>query len=95
VDAGQESIGRERARTAAVMRTTAEQLRLTARILYSSAAAAPSEETATRLRVLGDAVSVQADDIGKRADRLAQDTAGVQPSCPTGRARREQGRPVE
>jgi hypothetical protein len=62
----------ERARTAAVMQTTAEQLRHAAAILYDSAAVTPSEQTAKRSRTLGDAVLVQADDIAARADRLEQ-----------------------
>jgi hypothetical protein len=48
-------------------------LRHAAAILCDSAAATPGEQTAIRLRVLGDAVLVQADDIAARADRLGQD----------------------
>ena len=38
--------------------------------MHASAAAARSERTTVRLRVLGDAVLVQADAIAQRADRL-------------------------
>lgn len=72
-DSGHEAHSRERVRTAAVMRTTDEQLRHAVAVLYASAAATRSEPTATRLRALGDAVLVQADDIAARAARLGQD----------------------
>jgi len=84
VDTGHEAHSREWARTAAVMRAAAEQLRHIAAILYASAAATPSEQTAVRLRALGDAVLVQADDITARADRLGQDES----VRPTGHIRR-------
>jgi hypothetical protein len=73
VDAGHEAHSPERVRTAAVMRTTDEQLRHAAAILYARAAATRSERTATRLRALGDAVLVQVDDIAARAARIGQD----------------------
>ena len=69
--AGQEFSGRELARTAAVMRLTAQQLRRTAARVHASAAAARSQRTAARLRALGDAVLVQADAIMQRGGRLA------------------------
>jgi hypothetical protein len=67
---------REQVRTAAVMRSTVEQLRLAAGILYSSAAVSPSAATQARLRVLGAAVAAPADDIEHCADRMAHDTRG-------------------
>jgi hypothetical protein len=69
--AGQEFSGRELARTAAVMRLTAQQLRRTAARVHASAAAARSQGTAARLRAMGDAVLVQAEAIMQRAGRLA------------------------
>lgn len=76
VEPEQQTGHREHARTAAVMRSTAEQLRLAARILQSSAAAARSTPTRTRLKALGAAVSAQADDIQQRADHLTRDRPG-------------------
>jgi hypothetical protein len=55
------------------MRSTVEQLRLAARILQSSAAAARSTPRRARLQALGAAVSAQADDIQQRADQLTRD----------------------
>ncbi len=68
------------ARTAAVMRSTARQLRRTAVRMYSGAAAARSGRTAGRLRVLGDAVLAQADAIDQRAARLAAVDTETPPS---------------
>ena len=59
------------------MWSTVEQLRLAAQILATSATAAPSPDTASRLRALADAVSAQADDIQPRADRLTDDNSGA------------------
>jgi hypothetical protein len=83
VDGGRESSSRERARTAAAMRSTVEQLRRAARILGSSAAASRDPRTARRLGALGIAVSAQADDIQRRADRLTHDWPGA-PGAGTG-----------
>ncbi|MEV7232118.1 hypothetical protein AB0M79_34695 [Polymorphospora sp. NPDC051019] len=91
VDAGYRAHCQERARTAAVMRATAEQLRQAAAILYSSAAATPRGQRATRLRALGDAVLVQADDITARADRLVRDGGWDESLRPSGRLRHGAG----
>jgi hypothetical protein len=58
------------------MRSTAEQVRLAARILHSSAAVARSTPTRARLQALGAAVSSQADDIQQRTDQLTRDLPG-------------------
>ncbi|GIF23311.1 hypothetical protein Ate02nite_60410 [Paractinoplanes tereljensis] len=73
MDAGRDS-GRARTRTAALMRSTVEQLRLAARRLRSLAETSPSEQTATRLRALGHDVSAKADDIEERADQIDDGT---------------------
>ena len=77
--AGQGFGGQELARTAAVMRLTARQLRRAAARLHASAVAARSESTAARLRGLGDTVLAQADAIDQRAARLAADAAEAPP----------------
>jgi hypothetical protein len=77
---GQETSGLARVRTAAVMRSTAEQLRLAAQLLHSRAAASRSARTAMRLRALSAAVSAQADDIQQRADRLTGDMPASWPN---------------
>jgi hypothetical protein len=64
-------------RTAAVMRSTAEQLRVAARMLLSRAAASRDDQVAIRLRVLSTAVSAQAEDIERRAARLTGDHRGL------------------
>jgi hypothetical protein len=76
VNDGQRINGQDRARTVAVMRSTVGQLRLAAQHFYTSAAASPSLETATRLQTMGEAVSVQADDIQQRIHRLTDTTPG-------------------
>jgi hypothetical protein len=76
VNDGQEPGSREQARTAAVMSSTVEQLRLAAQVLDASAAGAPNPQTGTRLTALTFAVSAQADDIQQRAERLTPDLPG-------------------
>jgi hypothetical protein len=77
--AGQGFSDRELARTAAVMRLTAQRLRRAAARAHVSDAAARSVRTAARLRALGDAVLAQADAINQRAVRLAADAAAMPP----------------
>jgi hypothetical protein len=57
-------------RTAAAMHHTAEQLEVAEAILHRSATQTPNPDTAERLDALGDQVTAQAQDIGRRADRL-------------------------
>ena len=77
--AGSGFSGRESARTAAVMRLTAQQLRRAAARVHVSAAAARSVRTAARLRALGDAVLARADAIDQRVVGLAADAAEMPP----------------
>jgi hypothetical protein len=77
--AGQGFSGRELARTVAVLRLTAQQLRRAGARMLASAAAARSERTAARLRALGNAVLVQADAVDQRAVRLAAEGAEMPP----------------
>lgn len=56
--------------TAASMRRTAAALECTEAVLHRSAEASPDQPTTDRLHRLGDAVTAQAKDIERRADRL-------------------------
>ncbi|MEU4245395.1 hypothetical protein [Actinoplanes sp. NPDC026619] len=84
----------EKARTAAVMRSTVEQLRLAATTFEARAAASRNPQTAIRLRVLSVAVSAQADDIQERADRLTHDPAGAPGQVKAGTAAGDDERPL-
>ncbi len=59
------------------MRSTVEQLRLTAQNFYARARSSRSRHAAARLQALADAVSAQAVDIENRADQLTHDIADV------------------
>ena len=75
--AGQGVGGGELARTTAVLRFTAQQLRRAGARLHASAVAARS--TAAWLRALGDAVLAQADAISQRAVGLPADSTEMSP----------------
>ncbi|GAA2513166.1 hypothetical protein [Winogradskya humida] len=76
MDDGADVGSRQWERTVAVMLSTVEQLRLTAQILGTAAAAAPNPETAARLQALADDVSAQVEDIQRRADHLTGGDCG-------------------
>lgn len=61
-------------RTAAAMHDTADKLEVAEAILHRSAERSPDTGTTARLHALGDQVTAQAHDIGRRADRLTDET---------------------
>lgn len=60
----------DRERTAAVLRSTAEQLEDAEATLHRSARRSPDAATGRRLDRLGDAVTAEARSIDERADRI-------------------------
>jgi ABC-type transporter Mla subunit MlaD len=77
-------------RTAAAMHGTAERLEAAEANLHRSADESPSDAVTARLHALADQVTAQAQDIDRRADRLAGEPrplpprdagAGSEPTC--------------
>lgn len=65
------------------MHDTADKLEVAEAILHRSAERSPDTGTTARLHALGDQVTAQAHDIGRRADRLADEARPV-PAFRTG-----------
>ncbi|MEV0902180.1 hypothetical protein [Actinoplanes sp. NPDC049802] len=73
---------RDAHRTAETMYDTAEALERAEQTLHRSADASPDDATAARLDRLGDAVTTEAEDISRRAERLSPRTHTPPSSSP-------------